>query len=64
MYHPCTIGGEIINTFLKKNHKNKISTYQLKIDERNFAPKNHLGFIENTFNDTWNHLVFVRIIKF
>lgn len=55
---------EIINTFLKKNHKNKISTYQLKIDERNFAPKNHLGFIENTFNDTWNHLVFVRIIKF
>lgn len=55
---------ETIRIFLK-SHKGKIlNTYQLQISEKNLTSKNHLDFIKNTFKDTWNHVVFLRIIKY
>ena len=54
---------ETIRIFLKLNKKNFYFSYQLKINEKRFTPNNFLDFVDNTFNDTWNHLVFLRIIK-
>ena len=55
---------ENIKTFLKLNRKKNITSYQLKMNENSFTPKNHLDFIKNTYKDTWNHLAFIRILKY
>ena len=54
---------ETIRIFLKLNKKKFFYSYQLNINEKTFTPNNFLAFVDNTFNDTWNHLVFTRIIK-
>ena len=54
---------ETVRIFLKSNKKKVYYSYQLKIDEKRFTPNNLLSFVDNTFDDTWNYLAFLRIIK-
>ena len=55
---------ESIQKLLKSNKETIFNSYELKINEKNLTSKNHLDFIKNTFKDTWNHIVFLRIIKY
>jgi len=55
---------ETIRIFLKSNRSKVYYTYQLEIKENYLIPKNHNDFINNTFTDEWNHLIFLRIIKY
>ena len=55
---------ESIKIFLKHNKNKVIYSYELDINETNFTPINHADFIENTYKDVWNYLIFLRILKF
>ena len=55
---------ETIRIFLKSNRNKVYYSYQLEIKENYLIPKNHNDFINNTFTDEWNHLIFLRIIKY
>ena len=55
---------ESIQKLLKSSKKTIFNSYELKINEKTLTSLNHLGFIKNTYKDTWNHLVYLRIIKY
>ena len=55
---------ESIQKLLKSNKETIFNSYELKINEKTLISLNHLSFIKNTYKDTWNHVVFLRIIKY
>lgn len=55
---------ETIRIFLKLNRNKVFYSYHLDIKENDLIPNNHLAFIDYTFTDEWNHLIFLRIIKY
>ena len=64
MYLQFTTDGKPLESFLKSNRNKVYYSYQLEIKENYLIPKNHNDFINNTFTDEWNHLIFLRIIKY
>ena len=54
---------ESIQKLLKSNKETIFNSYELKINEKTLISLNHLSFIKNTYKDTWNHVVYLRIIK-
>ena len=55
---------ETIRIFFKKNNAKKFSSYFLSLNDLDFLPKNHSDFTNNTQEDEWNHLIFLRLIYF
>jgi len=55
---------ESIQKLLKSNKETIFNSYELKINEKTLISLNHLSFIKNTYKDTWNHVVYLRIIKY
>ena len=55
---------ETCRLFIKRNKKKKFNTYEVKIKNFNKNCIDHLDFMEKTWGDEWNYLIFERIINF
>ena len=55
---------ESVRIFFEKNKINKFYTNFISLNDADYIPKNHLGYLKDFGNDEWNHLVFLRLFHF
>ena len=55
---------ENIRIFFENNKTEKFYSNFILFKDQDYIPKNHLEFIINSQKDSWNHLIFLRILNF
>ena len=55
---------ENIKVFFDNNKEKNFFTNYFSLDDNDYIPENNFEFLKNTQKDDWNHIIYLRLLKF